>query len=1138
MFMNRRSFVFLIIVLLIVSYSSVAQNATGRILGTVTDQNGSVVAGANVTVTNTGTNISSMATTDAQGFYQAATLPIGNYKVTVKKQGFKTATSDENKLLINQNLRVDVKMIVGGEKEVVEVTANATGVETVDATIGQSVTDRPLVDLPLNGRNAMQLALLQPGVSESNIGGSGGGSGFSIAGGRPDSVTYLLDGGVNNNLLSNGIVYNPNPDTIQEFKVIQSNYTAEYGRNGGGIISVVTKSGSNKFHGSGFDFLRNDALNANTFFNKVNGLKRDRLKRNQYGATIGGPIVKDKLFFFFGYQGQKLTQTTAGPQVSTYTPAQLNGDFSTFNNGSPDPNVVAFLQAYPYFQPNAALAAQGKIDPTKIDAVAKKYIAANLIPTSPNGILAEQAPGTNDYNEFTFKADYNITSKDKLSITLGRLGGSALLNYSSNTSKLYPITNDQNRQFASFTYSRVINSHTLNEARFTAQRIHTIQFKPAISLPNTTSLSIGITPDLNNGPARVEFASGLTLGFSPQGPQDITNNTFIYSDTLSWSRGKHNLKFGGYFSPYQNNTVYDFYGTGDFFFYGAGGNLLGDSSVGSNGSTASGNDLADFLIGAPDEYVQFGNAPSNIRSKSTYFFAQDEWHLKSNLIITLGIRYEYSAPKFDTQGRSFSLLKGVQSTVFTNAPTGLLFPGDAKAPTGANFPDKNDWAPRFGFAWDPFKNGKTSIRGGVGFFYDILKGEDNLQFNGQAPFFGYSDLAFDTVPNGATGFMTSPYTTNAFGTPNSFPSKVPPKNLDFNAAGFLPFGGGGVYFVDPHLRTPYTMQYNLSVQHALNSRLTLDAAYVGSMSRKLTLLQDTNPFVLGTNTRTFNLVPGASFGRLYTFRNVGNADYNSLQLSARKDIGEWKSIGKTYFTLGYTWSHNIDNGSGFRNRNSQVPYYNANKFRASGDFDIRHRITFSGGWDLPFDNMWQSGPKRLTKGWSLFPIVSWRTGFPIDVFSNLQASSGSAGPSAAGDRELVRANLLGAITYYDPHTKQTFTNGCTGSSVAGYYYFNPSVFGCSYPSSATAEANPALRTYGTLVRNAMRGPNRSNFDLSFSKHTQVYESLNMEIRADFFNIFNHAEFSNPDTSITSSTFGRITTTADPRIIQLALKFTF
>src|ERR1051326_9396909 len=257
------------------------------------------------------------------------------------------------------------------------------------------------------------------------------------------------------------------------------------------------------------------------------------------------------------------------------------------------------------------------------------------------------------------------------------------------------------------------------------------------------------------------------------------------------------------------------------------------------------NEFAYFILGLPDEYLQFGEAPSDIRSHNVYGFLQDEWRAKRNLTLTLGLRYEYSSPKEDTRGRSFSLKFGQQSTRFPNAPKGLLFPGDAGAPTGANFPDKNDWAPRFGFAWDPFKDGRTSVRGGFGVFFDILKGEDNLQFNGQAPFFGFTSPVFNdcSVPGNCTfptGFMSDPFTTT--GTPNPFPSKAPAPNIDFGAAGFLPFGGGGVFFVNPHLRTPYIVQYNLDIQHELARNTALEVGYVGSQGRKLTTLVDANPF--------------------------------------------------------------------------------------------------------------------------------------------------------------------------------------------------------------------------------------------------------------------------------------------------------
>ncbi|MCU1309348.1 MAG: TonB-dependent receptor [Candidatus Angelobacter sp.] len=1120
-----------------------AQDATGKVVGTVTDPQGAVVAGAKVTVTNTATSVTREATTAADGTFLVNALPIGNYTVAVQKNGFTKAVSPVQQLFINQNLRMDMKLAVGASTETVEVQAQAAGVETINATLGQSVTSRPLVNLPLNGRNVFQLALLQPGVTESNNpGNTSGGSGFSIAGGRGDSVTYLLDGGMNNNLLNNAPVYNPNPDAIAEFKILTSNYTAEYGRNGGGIISVVTKSGSNGLHGSAFEFVRNEDLNANSYFNKQQGFQRDILKRNQFGGTLGGPVIKNKAFFFVAYQVQRLVQQVSNTPQPTFTPRELTGDFSKSSGGAPDQNVVTFLQANPFYQPNTALAAQGIIDPNKIDPVAKKYIAAGLIPTSATGILNEQGPGKDNNTELTTKFDFNFTDRDKLGITLGRTPRSVVANYRSNgntgsvfsSSNKYPIANESTNLFSSIAYTKIFTSNVLNEARFTAQRAHGISFTPGATLPVPSALGVGVTPDLPNGPPRLGFGSGMSLGFSPNGPQDIVNNTFIYSDTVSWTKGKHNWKFGFNFSPYQNNTVYDFYGDGEFDFYGTGGGSF------------SQNDFADFLMGLPDEYFQFGNAPSNIRSKSYYGFAQDEWHVRHNLTLTLGIRYEYSSPKLDTQGRSFSLAKGKQSTVFTKAPVGVLFPGDAGAPTGANFPDKNDWAPRVGFAWDPFSKGKTSIRGGFGVFYDVLKGEDNLQFNGQAPFFGFGDIFFDPIANPAAspGYFNTPWTTNNSGTPNSFPSKPPASNIDFAAAGFTPFGGGGVYFVDPNLRTPYTYQYNLSVQQQLPSSVTFETSYVGSRSKKLTSLVDSNPFVLGTGTRTFNTVPGASFARLDTFRNVSSAYYDSMQTSLTKQNSDTAWLGNTYFTLAYTWAHNIDTASGFRNRTSKVSYYQPNRNRASSDFDIAHRITFSGGWDLPLDRKWSN---RLTKGWSIYPIVSWRTGFALDVLGGLPASSGNSGPSGAGDRELVYANLVGATAQFDPHTTQTFSLPiCPGDQVragTGAFFFNPTVFNKCYPSTGAVQANPALATYGTLPRNFFRGPGRINADMTIAKNTQVYERLNMEFKADIFNVFNHAEFDNPQTNILSSQFGQVTGTGSPgnpqpRIIQLAVKFTF
>jgi hypothetical protein len=1157
-------FRYAICILALAVYPVVAQDTTGKIVGIVSDPSGGVVAGATVTVTNTGTQVARRTSTDRQGYYQVLELPIGRYEIAAEAAGFsRMVVAAKNSLEINQTLRIDLALTVGAVKDVVTVEGGASAVETENSTIGATVSGTAISELPLNGRNTLDLLATQPGVTPKDNDASRQAGQYSIGGGRSDSVTYLLDGGLNNHLINNDIVINPNPDAVAEFRVLQSNYAAEYGRGGGGIVSMVIKSGTNTVHGTAFDYLRNEDLDANTFFNNQQGIARQILKRNQYGFTVGGPVWlphvvdgRNKLFFFFSYEGQKQNSNVQpggqSNKITTFTPLEAQGNFSQAANGGPDPTVAKFLTANPWFQPSPTLASEAIIDPSRISSVALTYLKDELLPVSPAGFVFPEATAAANHSEYLGKLDYNIGMRDTLSATFAAqdtpntapFSGAA----SATTVNGFPVSNDVAAYMGNVGYTHSFSPSTINVARFTAQRNNTKQNYPIGTQPSPAQLGVNITPDLVDGSPNINLeGSNLFAGYNPFGPANIVDNTFTFTDDFSWTRGSHLLKGGFLFSAYRDAMIYGYYLNGEFDFYGTG------TSIGS------GNDLADFLMGLPDDFQEYPNAPTNIRSHSFGGYVQDAWKISPRLTLNYGLRYEYNQPKYDTQGRSFSFVSGEQSTVFPGAPLGLLFPGDKGAPRGANWPDRTNFAPRLGFAWDVFGNAKTSVRGGAGIFYDILKAEDNLQFNGQAPFFGSAYLTFSQPDGGYVsdpGILSNPFV--AADAPNPFPSKPVNHQVNFAKAGDLPIGGGNPFFVDPNLKTPRIYQYNVSVQQQFVNNLTMEAGYIGYVTHGLTGLTDIDPFQPGSSTRILDLQPGPGLDGAYTFmnefQNIGRANYNALQTDLTKRLSDSR-FGNTFFTLSYTWSHVLDNESGYRQRNNFVPAANHNQFWASGDADIRQFLSLSGGWELPFQKL-TTHAGWFTKGWTLYPIVTWRSGFPLDVmaFPGTASSISSPGPSGAGDIQVVRADLVAAIQYMDPGAFRTMTvNGTvngTPTTASGNYWFNPNSFSNLREQTLNNEANPGEATsvnpasllgqftYGTFGRNVLRGPGAFNANLSIAKTFRLRETTELEFRMDAFNVLNNAEFGNPDTNIGDQSFGQISSTADPRILQVALHLKF
>jgi carboxypeptidase family protein len=1126
--------------------------AAARLTGTVKDQSGAIVTGASVTLTNEGTGITRTTKTDGEGNYLFALVDVGTYRLTIEHTGFKKSVQSGMILEVNQNGRLDVTLEVGQATETIEVTAAAPQIDTSGAVLGKVEDERRLQDLPILDREAgtLALGLLQAGVFAPDS-DDGSGNPFSVSGQRSESLTFLLDGGDNTDFLSNRIVENPISDAVKEFKILTNNYDAQYGRTSGGIVNQVIKSGSNQIHGDLFEFWRNDVLNANTFFLNEAGVPRSSFKRNLFGASLGGPIKKNKAFFFGSYQGSRRREGATPQVLEVLSVPERSGNFAELctagfdaSGNCLDPTTQLVNPVTGANYPNN----QVPVNPVIANYI-NKFLPPPNIAGSNNFISSPVARIRQD--QFVIKSDYNLAARDTL----------AFVYLFDDVSDFFPLqvfkgastggnvpvgsasTDATRRQVGSLTWTHTFASGWINQARFAANRRATLQSKP---VDTTSPSALGFTnvfPDDPNGAAPpVLFTNSFNLGPSPQGPTTLHDATFQWQDDVTFVHGKHEWKFGGDIRRVRNNFVFDFFNNGSFDF--TFGNFTG-------------NELADFVGGFWDNYFQFSKAIYGIRTSSYYEYVQDTWKVLPRLSLNVGLRYEYNTPQVDPHKNIMGFAPGRQSTVFPNAPPDILYSGDSGVGgPGVVFPDKNNFAPRFGFAWDMFGNGKLVMRGGGGVFYDIEDGALNLQFGGQAPF---GDVV-NFFPTGFSGISTDPM-KDPFAT---FNPSAPASPFPFTSVGtfFVP-KIGFAFITFPHFRTPYSENFNYGFQYQLTPNTVIEAVYVGSMGRKLIQTEEVNfpnPAIMQQQFTQFGAVSpdcarqtivdhiniaqctggntanpidpsGSPTGATVLLTNMSNglSDSHEFQLTIDKRFSHGFTV-----RAAYTLSKTIDTLSGFRSRSGQSTNpLNYRQDRGLADFDTPQRLVISGLWELPFDRFGGSGGflKKVAQGWEIAAVAEFQRGNPFTFFSENNSSQ--------QNNFLDRPDLNGKITKLDPRKLQSLPSSCGGSS-PGNFYVDPRVFNCISPLNPDGSINPLgvpLFTFGTLGRNAIRGPGINNWDLSLIKRTSITERTKIEFRAEFFNTFNHTQFLNPDSS-SSGTFAQVTQTRDPRLGQLALKLLF
>jgi hypothetical protein len=1105
---------FVCLLLTLVTQSIHSQQVTGIIRGTVYDPSGAVVSSATVTVIQVETGFVRTAITGAQGEYTLVELPVGHYRVQTDANGFQKFLQEGITLEVNQTAFVAVRLTIGAESREIEVVADAPLIENTSSNLGKTVGTREIQDLPLNGRHFTQLGTLQPGVAPitpglSQAGGSlRDGQAYAVNGQRPESNNFLIDGADNFNNVDGGFVMEPPVDAIAEFRIFTHTANAEFGHSTGSTTNIVTRSGTNALHGSLWEFLRNDAFDAKSFFAQ----SVEPLKRSQYGGTFGGPIRRDKTFFFLYYEGLR---ERAGETRKSTVPSEpeRRGDFgeicqSGFDtngickdrdaNNQPTNQLINFFSGQPI--PNNQLPFINSISENLLSF----YPLAN---SSGNTFVSTQTKST-DNDQFGVRLDHYLTPLDVLNFRYIFSQGNILDPLSTSGANVpgFPVGEEHRAQNFVATETHTFSPSVVGLARLSFLR-NRFLFDEHINHTTPVSLGFQYQPSLDVaiGPPFIQVSGFASIGDPITGPRNTYDSNLDLTGSLSWVRGRHELKFGGGYSYERLNVLQGIASNGFFVF----------------APFPINNAFASFLFGQPVFFLQGGGDLSrNLRGHSVNLYAQDTYKVSSRLTINYGLRYEIPFPYTEQKNRQNLFVPGAQSIVFPSAPAGLLYPGDPGVPKGLIQTDKKAFAPRVGFAWDPTGSGKLLLSSAYGIFYDPY-------YTGQG---GPLQTPISAPPYLQTPQITLPNFPDPFNGQNPFTqSFAQPMTL---------------LTLDPKLGLPYAQDWNLNVQRSFLTNWLFEIGYVGTKGTKLPRFVEGNPAVsIPGETATDN----ADQRRLYsgctiaqpspcTYSSVGlisgiaGSTYHALQTSLRKRLSQGFSM------LGsYTYSKTLDDVSSFNitgsasqstageNDLAQNPF-DLRAERGRSLFDARHRFVISYQWDLPFFNHSQEWYARVLGGWQVNGITTFQTGTPFTVYDSTGVSAQGGAPEISGFPS-DRPNLVG-----DPLKGMCANGAHTGTPDC---WFNPSAF-------QQLDINTQIGQFGNAGRNIVTGPGVQQWDFSALKNFKFTESKNLQFRAEFFNIFNHANFGVPVNDLNSpvDVRGHIQTSQPGRLVQFALKFLF